>query len=174
MDSSADGAHPAIELNIDRTSSTHSGFTPHGAYKSRFERALVCNDATGPFNVELLQAFAKNSESFYTEVAARGPYVLLTTFHVSMMMSPETIAIVRALVQRLRVRGQAMVACAHVTGLDVEGREIMGDVYGDIYGQAGVPYSMFTDEAQARAWLFAQLNACASNGAAGGVLPPSH
>ncbi len=157
MDPSASSAHPAIEMNVDRSSPAHSGFAPHGVYKSRFERALVCNDATGPFNVELLQAFAKTSDAFYAEVAARGPYVLLTTFHASMMMSPEAIAMIRALVLRLRDRGEAMVACAHVVAQDVEGRELMGDVYVGIYAGAGIPYRMFDDEGPARTWLFEQL-----------------
>ena len=157
MDPSADSARPAIEMNVDRTSPAQSGFAPHGTYKSRFESALVCNDATGPFNVELLQAFSQRSDAFYTEVAARGPYLLLTTFHASMMMSPEAIAVVRALVRRLCDKGQAMVACAHAAAPDVEGRELIGDVYASIYAQAGIPYRMFDDDALARAWLFEQL-----------------
>ncbi len=173
MDPSADSAQPAIEMNVDRSSPAQSGFAPHGTYKSRFERALVCNDATGPFNEELLQAFATRSEPFYAEVAARGPYVLMTTFHASMMMSPETIAMIRVVVQRLCRRGEAMVACAHVTTQDVEGRELMCDVYAGIYGPAGIPYRMFDDEARARAWLFEQLAARSGFVASDLLAPPT-
>lgn len=96
------------------------------------------------------------------QLSQNGPWVALGIIFESMMCTPDALDSIRRTVQystvKLRCVGYAIVA-----GPTVEGRDLLAPTYAAIY-QGLVPFKMFTDANEARAWSLEQLR---GHGAAG-------
>lgn len=131
------------------------GLRIHGSIETRIEGRLIVSDITGPWNKELVDHWAMTTYHDALTLSASGPWVALGIFLESMMCTPDALDSIRRTVQysvvKLRCVGYAIVADA-----SVEGRDLLAPTFAAIY-EGLVPFRMFDNAGEARAWSLAQL-----------------
>lgn len=134
-----------------------SRFRAHGRVDFRIEGPLLLTAAVGPFNAELVQAVQALVREVFSEMAANPPWGQLVVFHESALASPETLEQFTLMLFALRRQGLAPQATAHVLPPEVEGATLMARPMQRCFEQTGLRFAHFADEAEARAWLQAEL-----------------
>lgn len=135
-------------------------FLPHGLVNVRHAEDILRVEARGPFNVELMQALGQLRRALAEKLRSSARFGHMLIIQGSALMSPE--AFDRYRDDRTAVYGtEIRFPCAHalVVGADVEGWELMASRIQEIYRSDGVPYRVFAGEAEARAWLLAEIAA---------------
>ncbi|WP_028453320.1 hypothetical protein [Chitinilyticum aquatile] len=140
----------------------HSGgsrFAPHGHVEIWAEGQLLRYQATGPFNLELLQALDAADRGLMAATAAQGPFAILAEFAGSIAATPDALAALEASLAAQNAAGLASAAVAFVVDPDAEGAVLMRSIIADIYARQGLPFGWFGTLDDARGWLAAQMAA---------------
>ncbi len=123
---------------------------PHGR--------VVYFEATGPFNAEAVAVMRTAYTPIMASMAADGPFGHISTFHESMLATPEAFEAFATLLEDWR-RAEILPAVnAYVVARDVEGRHFVLPRYA-----AALPstcrFSAFEQLTEAEAWLAHELTA---------------
>lgn len=135
-------------------------FVPHGLVNARYAEDILCVEARGPFNLELMQALGQLRLALIDQLRSRERFGHMLIIHNSALMSLEAFAQYQR--DRAAVYGTAIrFPCANavVVGPDVEGWQLMASRIRSIYLSDGVPYRVFADASAARRWLLEELAA---------------
>ncbi|MGL6290964.1 MAG: hypothetical protein ACRC2H_09775 [Silanimonas sp.] len=130
-------------------------FPAHGALERHATEAsgytIVYINATGPFNREMVDRVRDVHTPNFAAAAANGPYAHISTFHGSMLATPEAFEAFAALVAEWRAMGILPAANAYVAASDVEGRTFVADHYRRAW--ADTPCEVFERREDAEAWV---------------------
>lgn len=123
-------------------------FRPHGRFAIRVEGQIVLSDVTGPWNRELVQAWAAELDPLVSHL---GPHVGIATIHHSMASTPEAMALLGKIV-RFSASQRQCLAHILVVGPDVEGRLLLAPNFLALY-EGVVEYGLHAslDQAVAQA-----------------------
>lgn len=138
----------------------NSPFRPHGSFSLRVEGRLVISHITGPWNKELVTAWAKACQPEGKILSDSGPYVGIAVIGASMLCPPDAMETLRRAVRYSATR-QRCIAHVIVAGASVDGRGFLEPVFARIY-EGVVEHRIFHELDEARAWSLAHL---AANGA---------
>ncbi len=136
-----------------------SRYAPHGEFKLHVEGDIVFYDATGPFNLEALQALATVRSAILADWAVERPVAGIVHWHHSVMMSPEAFATYREGIARYHENAKLPVAIAWVASADVEGIYLMHEKFEKLFAERKTNFRLFDSLAPARAWVDGHLAA---------------
>jgi hypothetical protein len=126
-------------------------FRPHGEFRSHLDGRLVVTEVTGPWNKELVEAWARHIYPYVKQLSADGPHVGLGIIRGSMLCPPDAMEelarVIRHGVTKLHSIGEFI-----VVDRTVEGRGLVEPAYERIY-EGLVPFQFYdtVEEARARA-----------------------
>lgn len=148
-----------LRVVIDETSLGDTLFRPHGSYAANVEGSLLRSQVSGPFNLQWAQAYRKAVHPLYAAAAAQGPFAVLTLFSGSMMVNMDAVQTFADAVKSFKEEFPAQwKGVAFVAPRGIEGRGVMDYLFANqCYGPIGVAYRLFETEAQAEAWLRAEV-----------------
>ena len=130
-----------------------SQFNQHGHVESRIANDVLLNEATGPFNAEVIFALQQIQSELLDVLGTKKQWAQIYTFHHSALCSPDTIEALSSYLSDKKGKIKKPVATAFVMGEDVEGRTIMAAHYRNVYALAGLNFDIFTDAGQAKDWV---------------------
>ncbi|MBE9610381.1 hypothetical protein [Chitinilyticum piscinae] len=136
-----------------RNHSGHSRFAAHGHVEVWAEGQLLRYQATGPFNLELLQALDAADRGLMAATAAQGPFAILAEFAGSIAATPEALAALEGSLAAQNEAGLATVAVAYVVDPQAEGAEVMRSIIDAIYARQQLRFGWFQDLTSAQRWL---------------------
>lgn len=140
------------------TSFSPQSFKPHGTIESRIDGRLFVQEATGPFNKEILLAMDSVHTNARALLASQGPWGALFVFKKSALASPEMLEGLKKYLS-IQVAGKnASVATALVLSPRVEGASLMAQHYLRAWRSAGILCESFEDYDEAHRWVTLQLN----------------
>ena len=130
-------------------------FRPHGSFSTRVEGSLIISDITGPWNKELVAAWALQCYPMATALSKSGPYVGIAVISGSMLCPPDAM---EALRRAVKYSATSLRCTAHVIVADagVDGRDFLEPVFARIY-EGVVAHRIFYDLDAARAWSLDHL-----------------
>ncbi|WP_372863358.1 hypothetical protein [Spongiibacter sp.] len=129
-------------------------FRPHGRISFSFEGNLVVYQAEGPFNVELLEAFAQVEPEIIQRFQQRvGPWVEVIIFEKSSLAPDECIGVFGDYLKEMKANGLAPRASAMVIGKGVESSAYMNSCYEKCYREAGFEHRLFSNRDDALSWV---------------------
>lgn len=130
-------------------------FPAHGAVDQAVAQvaggSVVYIEATGPFNREMVDQVREIHTPTFRDAAARGPFGHITTFHVSMMATPDAFTAFAALIAEWNGIGILPTASAYVVGPGVEGKSIVEIHYRRAW--EGTRFEIFEHRDEAEAWI---------------------
>lgn len=139
------------------TTDTHQGpFAAHGEFKLWVDGNILRYEARGPFNREALQALDVARGKLVAAWRPRGPVAAIVHWKESALMSPDAFAEYRAGLIRHQKAAKRPVALAWVAPPEVEGMNIMKDLFEDLFAERQTNYRLFDAEQPAQEWV----NAC--------------
>jgi hypothetical protein len=127
-------------------------FTPHGVVDIWMDDQLMHYEATGPFNVELVDCLAIAQRDYLLASRPEGAWVSVCTVLRSAMASPESIARYAAVMAAPKPDNMVPCATAFVIAPEVEGGAIMTPHFAKIYDDIGRPFAVFESLAAAQGW----------------------
>lgn len=133
-----------------------SRFPAHGHVELHPHGRIVYFDATGPFNAEAVAVMRETYTPTMAAMAAEGPFGHISTFHESMLATPEALEDFAQLLQEWRQGGLRPTVNAYVARADVEGRNLVLPRYAAAFG-ADARFGAFEDLESAEAWVSATL-----------------
>lgn len=128
-------------------------FRPHGHIAMWGEGPVVHVDATGPFNVEAMQALGLAMSELFALHPLSGVFGDIVEFHCSVMCSPEVVAAYGGFLRKNTADGHTPAAVAWVVAPQVEGRGIMLPVFQRLYAEHGRRFACFETMDEAQAWM---------------------
>ena len=126
-------------------------FQAHGKFTLRVEGRLLITEVCGPWNVELVELWAKESRDLVKYLSARGKWASLAIVKQSLLSTPDAMAILGE-VMSYAVKEANMVASAKVRTEDVEGFGLVEPLFHNMYKNL-CPFNFFTDTSAASDWL---------------------
>lgn len=144
--------------DFDTNKTRASQFAQHGRMQSRIEDNILVNEATGPFNAEIINAIQTIQHDLLELISTRDQWAQIYIFRDSALCSPDTIEALRNYLSGMRGKLKRPAATAFVMGQDVEGRSIMAQHYRQVYEDADLKFELFFTEQQAHDWLRLLLN----------------
>ncbi|WP_397595747.1 hypothetical protein [Silanimonas sp.] len=136
-----------------------SAFAPHGAVDQASPPVagsrVVYIDATGPFNREMVDQIREIHTTTFRDAAAQGPFGHITTFHASMLATPDAFTAFAALLAEWMSMGIIPTASAYVVGPEVEGKTIVETHYRR--AREGACFEIFERRDEAEAWIARML-----------------
>jgi hypothetical protein len=127
-----------------------NGFAPHGQFDAYVEGHLLISEVIGPWNRELVDAWAQALHPVAKAICTRGPHVGIAIIRQSILCPPDALEALRKVVlysvQRLDNVGHVIVADE-----SVEGRKLLAQTFARVY-EGVVPYQQFEDLPSAKAW----------------------
>lgn len=135
-----------------------SAFPPHGRTEVHPHGRVVYFEATGPFNAEAVAVMQKAYTPIMATMAADGPFGHISTFHESMLATPEAFDAFAALLDGWCNAGILPAVNAYVIARDVEGRNLLLPRYAAAF-PATCRFSAFEQPADAEAWVARELSA---------------
>ena len=134
-----------------------SRFRPHGRVEFvKRENVLICY-ATGPFNVELIEAVSNVEAKLIEELVQQGKWGDIIVLKESAMASPGTVEAFASNVKRLVAQGVMSSATALVLSPEVEGAAFMSPLYVRAYSNVGMELHVCKDFGLAWSWVKARL-----------------
>ena len=134
-------------------------FAPHGHIDIWREGDLLIYDATGPFNLELVNALAIAQQQGLQDFNTTRPWASIGSLKKSALMSLDALARYGDIMRAPKPAGWTPVATAFVIGPEVEGGNIMAPLFAKIYADIGRPMQVFQDLNEAIHWS----KACIAN-----------
>jgi hypothetical protein len=133
----------------------NSLYRPHGRFATHIEGRLMVSEVTGPWNKELVEAWAQQCYPAAKELGAGGPYVGIALIRNSMLCPADAL---EALARVVRYSAERLNCIAHVIVADatVDGRDFLEPVFARIY-EGVVAHAIFYTLDEARAWSLALL-----------------
>lgn len=132
-----------------------TAFPAHGAVDQAVAPvpggSVVYIDATGPFNREMVDRVREIHTPAFRDAAARGPFGHITTFHASMLATPDAFTAFAALIAEWKAMGILPTASAYVVGPEVEGKTIVEAHYRRAW--EGALLEIFEQRDEAEAWI---------------------
>jgi len=135
-----------------------STFSQHGNVESRIEDNILINEATGPFNAEVIYALKQIQQDLLDILSARQHWAQIYTFHHSALCSPDTIDALSAYLADKKGKIKKPSATAFVMDHSVEGRAIMAAHYRHVYEVAELNFDIFTSAEDAQNWVQLMLD----------------
>jgi hypothetical protein len=134
-----------------------SGFPIHGEFKSQFfpDERLVISEITGPWNVELVQAWGKSIEPLFDQLDPKAANGAIAHHHVSILNTPQAVDLHRAIIKK-GVNRYGLVAIASVVAPGVEGASLAEKLLANVYSGV-VEHQIFSCPEEARVWMKAKL-----------------
>ena len=146
-----------IRTSTDDVVQSH--FAPHGRVTMRFEDDILFYDATGPFNIELVDSLAVAQKDILIVAKPQRPWVSVSIMRGSMLASPDAFARYANMMQTQRPAECTPLASAYVVAPDVEGRSLMLPKYEAIHIASGRVFQSFTQLDDALAWARSLIDA---------------
>ncbi len=140
-------------------------FVPHGRFEAYVDGRLIISQVTGPWNKELIDAWAKALHPLAKAVSADGPHVGIAIIHGSMLCPPDALVGLRKVVS-YSVRHMDNIGHAIVADSSVEGRGLLAQTFARIY-EGLVPYCLFDNLPAAKSWGQQLLRECMEKRAIG-------
>ena len=138
-----------------RPGPSRSAFPPHGAVEQAVAAVpggcIVYIDATGPFNREMVDRIREIHTPTFRDAASRGPFGHISTFHASMLATPDAFTAFGALLTEWKAMGILPMASAYVVAPGVEGKTIVEAHYRRAW--EGIPFEIFERRDEAEAWI---------------------
>jgi len=144
-----------LKRNTDQANVTR--FTQHGHMECRVEGDILFNEATGPFNAEIIAAIQLIQRDLLDIVNKQDQWAQAYVFHESVLCSPDTVDALKNYLSELKGKMKKPVATAFVMAPDVEGRAMMAPHYRQVYEQAQLNFQLFDTVAEAQIWMRAML-----------------
>ena len=126
-------------------------FAPHGAMEVVQRGIVNTGYATGPFNVEFMNAYRKMWVTQLSSWGGKGAIVVATVFQNSLVVSLEALAVFEKI---MKASGPALPKVAlHIWLIpeDIEGRGLMLPLWKKATASNGIDVEIFTTEAQFQA-----------------------
>lgn len=136
-----------------------SRFAPHGRVNMRFEDDILFYDATGPFNIELVESLVIAQRDILMAASPQRPWVSVSIMRRSMLASPDAFARYTEMMHTARSAQFTPLASAYVVAPDVEGRSLMLPKYEAIHIASGRVFQSFTQLDDALAWARSLIDA---------------
>jgi hypothetical protein len=133
-------------------------FPPHGRIELWAEGNVVRLTATGPFNVEAIQAMAAAWRALCADLPEAEPFADVVTVKDSIMASPEVLDAIGRFLNHNSEQHIAPRAVAWIVPPDVEGASLMIPQFEHVFTEAGRRIAFFEDEASALAWVKTALH----------------
>src|SRR4051812_30321104 len=109
-----------------------STFRQHGLFTAHVEGRILITEVTGPWNLEMIENWARHVYPMAKALAADGPHVSISIIRESMFCPPDAFDALRRTVEfgvsKLHLLGQLNVA-----DQSVEGRGFLESTYARIY-----------------------------------------
>ena len=134
-----------------------TSFRPHGSVHMWMEGDFVYYEASGPFNVELVDSLAVAQMDILRTTHYQGPWASICTILNSAMAPPEALARYDRLMRKEKPPGKTPVATAFVLSPEVEGAKLMLPKFAAIYSGIQRPFQSFEKIEEARAWAHAHM-----------------
>ena len=147
----------AVGRQFSTTSFNPAMFKPHGAIESRIEGKLFIQEATGPFNKEILLAMDFVHSQARHLLMEGGPWGALFLFKQSALASPEMLSGLKKYLSIQVTRKNASIATGLVFSPGVEGAALMKPHYLGAWRGAGILCEAFEAEQEGRDWISAQM-----------------
>lgn len=130
-------------------------FVPHGQFDAYVDGRLVISRVTGPWNKELVDAWALALHPLAKAVCADGPHVGIAIIQESMLCSPDALEVLRRVVL-YSVQHLDNIAHVIVADASVEGRTLLAPTFASIYAGV-VSHRLFETLPEAKEWANALL-----------------
>jgi hypothetical protein len=115
-------------------------------------------ESTGPFDGEIVEAVIRAYRPLLQRLADGGPFAHVSTFHRSMLATPDALDAFDQLLGEWRSSGLAPIANAYVAASDIEGRGLMMPIFASVFSGFS-PFREFDRFEAAEAWVRQQLAA---------------
>jgi len=113
-------------------------------------------ESTGPFDGEIVDAVIRAYRPLLQRLADGGPFAHVSTFHRSMLATPDALEAFDQLLGEWRRSGLAPIAHAYVAAADIEGRNVMMPIFANVFSGFS-PFREFERFEEAEAWVRQQL-----------------
>ncbi|WP_397607258.1 hypothetical protein [Silanimonas sp.] len=130
-------------------------FPAHGRVEVHPHGRVVYFEATGPFNAEAVAVMRTAYTPIMASMAEDGAFGHISTFHESMLATPEAFAAFGALLVEWKAAGILPTANAYVVGPEVEGVTIVQSHYRRAW--EGACFEIFERRDEAEAWIARML-----------------
>ena len=130
-------------------------FKPHGSFGLHRDGQVIVVEAAGPWNLELIQQYARDVLPIIREISADGPWGCIVIVKNSAMFTPEAAAALREAGFRT-AKTSGRVAVSYVIPVDVEGASLAPTIIRHIYEGLN-PCAIFTELGAAVDWMRAQI-----------------
>ena len=131
-------------------------FAAHGRIEVHPYGRVVYFDATGPFNAEIVESMREVYTPVMAAMAEAGPFGHISTFHESMLATPDALTALARLLDEWRQSGLLPAVNAYVASKDVEGRNFVLPHYAAAFGPQAV-FKAFEDLNAAEQWVASHL-----------------
>jgi hypothetical protein len=131
---------------------------PRGHITAHIADRVLFFESTGPFDGEIVEAVIRAYRPLLQRLADGGPFAHLSTFHRSMLTTPDALGAFDHLLGEWRRSGLSPIANAYVATADIEGRGLMMPVFAKVFAGFS-PFRDFEHFVDAEAWVRQQLAA---------------
>ena len=135
-------------------------FSQHGTFSNRTEGQLLISEVEGPWNIELVSNWTKDSTPHALSLSQRGPWIFVVVIHGSMLCPLDALAEMRRIVQ-YAAGHLGVIANLLVADPSTEGYDFMNLQYAKIYSDLNY-YQRFTGLEEAKSFAQGMLRDAAS------------
>jgi hypothetical protein len=128
-------------------------FSAHGEIRIWIEGDVICYEATGPFNLEALQALAVARLKIMEQWHPVRRVAAIVHWKNSALMSPEAFEAYRKGLTSFHQHRRNPVALAWVAAPEVEGMSLMVQNFQPVFESVGTNFRLFQTVEPARAWI---------------------
>jgi hypothetical protein len=147
----------AADFRFSTSSFSPQNFKPHGTVDSKVVGNLFIQEATGPFNKEIVLAMDVVHAEARGLLLSGGAWGALFVFKNSALASPEMLDRLQKYLSMQVTRKNASVATGLVLPHSVEGAAFMAPLYVRAWRNAGICCEAFVDYLEAHSWVSKQL-----------------
>lgn len=140
-------------LSVSSADVSTGRFAAHGTFKIWTDGDILCYDATGPFNLEALQALAAARSQIVAQWKPGRRVAALVHWHQSALMSPEAFAAYGEGLAKFHESANVPVALAWVAAPEVEGMGLMVDKFSTLFASHNTNFRLFATLGPALAWI---------------------
>lgn len=112
-------------------------FLAHGELQVWHHGRLLCYEAAGPFNVEMVGAMSRAVGRLLRTWRPPEPYVVVTWWHGSLLASPDVLEAYHGLLRQGRQVMPAELACLWQVGPDMEDALFMKPLWQQVHDDCG-------------------------------------